>query len=99
MASPSLAWIIHLIPLLSLVLGNKTPEQSLDLSRRLLTLFGSLRELATLPLAELLMIATGTGGEPHRNDAACFAEKPHPEIPPPRPQHNPGRHVAMRRDA
>jgi len=80
--------------LLSLVLGNKTPEQSLGLSRRLRTMFGSLRELATLPLAELLMIATGNGDEPHRNDAACFAEEPHPAIPPHRPRHHSGRHVA-----
>jgi len=42
--------------LLSLVLGNKTPAQSLGLSRRLLAMFGSLRELATVPLAELLRI-------------------------------------------
>jgi len=42
--------------LLSLVLGNKTPEQSLGLSRRLLAMFGSLRELATVPLSELLKI-------------------------------------------
>lgn len=42
--------------LLSLVLGTKSPEQSLSLSRRLLVMFGSLRELATVPLAELLKI-------------------------------------------
>lgn len=40
--------------LLSLVFGNRSSVQSLSLSRRLLATYGSLRELAQAPLAEIM---------------------------------------------